>query len=163
VTFIVRLVAVLVSLLLMVPSPGRAADGPSFTLDGLVLHRRQITLAALQAMPAVTVEASYSGGHSGDPAKYKGVLLWDLLQQVELADVENKNGKLRRALLITGRDGYSAALAEGEIDPDYAGKTVILAYEKDGMKLEGGDVLLVVPGDKRGGRYVHDVVHIEVK
>jgi len=38
---------------------------------------------------------------------------------------------------------------------------VLVAYERDGKPLDG--LQLVMPGDKRGGRYVHELVHIEVK
>ena len=41
------------------------------------------------------------------------------------------------------------------------GAGLLLAWQRDGKDLDMPQ--LVVPGDKRGGRYVHDVVHIEVK
>lgn len=35
---------------------------------------------------------------------------------------------LKHTLLITGRDGYTVALAIGELDSHYEGKSLILAY-----------------------------------
>jgi DMSO/TMAO reductase YedYZ molybdopterin-dependent catalytic subunit len=46
----------------------------------------------------------------------------------------------------------------GEIDPAFEGKQVLLAYEGDGKAIP---LRLVVPGDKRGGRAVKDVVRVE--
>ena len=65
---------------------------------------------------------------------------------------------------MTASDGYAVVLSEGEVDPDFEGKTVLLAYAKDGKPLNPSDgVRLVVPGDHHGGRAVRDVVKIEVQ
>ena len=64
---------------------------------------------------------------------------------------------------MTGRDGYSVALSLGELDPDFEGKAVILAYSKDGNRLSAQDgIRLIVPNDRHGGRAVRDVVAIAV-
>ena len=39
----------------------------------------------------------------------------------------------------------------------------MIAYERDGAGLADNGLRVVMPGDKRGGRYVRDVVEIEVK
>jgi hypothetical protein len=61
-------------------------------------------------------------------------------------------------VLVTGRDGYAVAVAIGEIDPDFENKTILLV--DDGA--EKG-LRLIVPGDKKGGRAVRDVVRIEIE
>jgi hypothetical protein len=33
--------------------------------------------------------------------------------------------------VVTGRDGYAAVLALAEIDPEFEGKQVLLAYRRD--------------------------------
>jgi hypothetical protein len=63
---------------------------------------------------------------------------------------------------ITGRDGYAVALAVGELDPHYEGKSVILAYAGGEPPASIAARRLVVPGDKHGGRSVRDVTSIEV-
>jgi len=70
---------------------------------------------------------------------------------------------LRHYLLVTGRDGYQIVVSMGEIDPDFEAKPAILAYDRDGKPLGANGLRIVIPGDKHGGRMVHDVVHIEVK
>jgi hypothetical protein len=49
------------------------------------------------------------------------------------------------------------ALALGELDPNYEGKLVILAYEGGEPPASSTALRLVVPGDVHGGRSVRDV------
>lgn len=51
--------------------------------------------------------------------------------------------------------------ATGELDPELEGKQVLIAWPRDGQPLATPQI--VVPGDKRAGRGVHDVVEIEVR
>jgi DMSO/TMAO reductase YedYZ molybdopterin-dependent catalytic subunit len=119
----------------------------SFQLAGLVSHPGTFTLANLQAFPKVTVtiNAQPLGMHS-----FGGALLYSLLQQAGIMTVSTrKNDILRKAVLVTGTDGYGVAIALGEITPKFANKQVILAYEEDGKPLPQADgfARLVVPGD----------------
>lgn len=134
----------------------------SFQLTGLVSHAGTFTLADLEAFPKVTVtiNAQPLGAHS-----FGGALLYSLLQQAGIMTVSTrKNDLLRKAVLITGTDGYGAAIALGEIIPRFANKQVILAYEEDGKPLPQADgfARLVVPGDAFAGRYVSNVAQVAV-
>jgi hypothetical protein len=53
-------------------------------------------------------------------------------------------------------------LAHGEIAPEFEAKQVILAERMDGKSLDAYHLRVVVPLDKRGGRSVWDMTHIEV-
>ena len=64
-------------------------------------------------------------------------------------------------MLARGQDGYAVALAIGELDPNFEGKQVLIAYAQDDKPLPG--LRLVVPADIRGGRGVHDLAAIEVR
>jgi DMSO/TMAO reductase YedYZ molybdopterin-dependent catalytic subunit len=124
----------------------------SFQLTGLVSHPGTFTLADLQAFPkaTVTINAQPLGAHN-----FGGALLYSLLQQTGIMTVSTrKNDILRKAVLVTGTDGYSVAIALGEIIPRFANKQVILAYEEDGKPLPQADgfARLVVPGDAFAGR-----------
>jgi DMSO/TMAO reductase YedYZ molybdopterin-dependent catalytic subunit len=134
----------------------------SIQLTGLVSHAGTFTLADLQAFPKVTVtiNAQPLGAHS-----FGGALLYSLLQQTGIKTVSTrKNDILRKAVLVTGTDGYSVAIALGEIIPRFANKQVILAYEEDGKPLPQADgfARLVVPGDAFAGRYVSNVAQVAV-
>jgi DMSO/TMAO reductase YedYZ molybdopterin-dependent catalytic subunit len=130
-------------------------------VDGQVRQPHPWTLAELKALPPASAEVTYMTGHGEENARFTGVPLWTLLGEAKLADEQGKMPGLRHSVLVSGRDGYSVALSFGEFDPDFEGKAVLLAWQRDGKDLEAPQ--LVVPGDKRGGRYVHDVVRIEVK
>ena len=71
--------------------------------------------------------------------------------------------RLRHTIVVTGRDGYAVVLALAEIDPEFEGKQVVLAYRRDGQPMNGHELRLVVPGDRRGGRSVRDVVRIDLR
>jgi DMSO/TMAO reductase YedYZ molybdopterin-dependent catalytic subunit len=90
--------------------------------------------------------------------------LWTLLVDASVVDAPEKGAHLSHTILVTGSDGYAVALSMGEIDPKFEGKSVIIAYAKNGNPLGTEDGLrLIVPGDNHGGRAVRDVVRIEVK
>jgi DMSO/TMAO reductase YedYZ molybdopterin-dependent catalytic subunit len=140
------------------------AQDLAIDIGGAVAKPLHLSLADLKAMAPVTVEASFHTGHGDEHGRYTGALLWTVLQPAGLADSAGNRPDLRHALAITGRDGYAVVLAFGEIDPDFADKRVIVAYEKDGKPTDAKDGLrLIVPGDAHGGRDVRDVVKIEVK
>jgi hypothetical protein len=65
-------------------------------------------------------------------------------------------------VLATGSDGYQALVAYGEIDPGFGAKEVLLAISQDDVSLADAGPRLVVPGDKRGGRYVSNVVRVRL-
>jgi hypothetical protein len=73
-----------------------------------------------------------------------------------------KNDKLRNVVTVAGSDRYQAAIARGEIDPDFEGRTVLVAVTEDGRPAADGRPRLVVPGDKHGGRYVSSLVRIQL-
>ena len=50
-----------------------------------------------------------------------------------------------------------------ELDPEFEGKEVLIANTADGRPMADGGLRLVVPGDQRGGRSVHDLVRIVVR
>jgi DMSO/TMAO reductase YedYZ molybdopterin-dependent catalytic subunit len=155
-----RLVA-LVFLLVLTPA---LADPPALdvTVDGTVQTPLRLNAATLRALPATELTVQWPLGSHLQAGPYKGVLLMSLVAQAVTKDEAGKNSYIRHTVLVYGRDGYIAALAEGEFNPAYEGKMVILAYEVNGKPFKDG-LRLVVPGDKEGGRQVHDVVRIEVR
>ncbi len=68
-------------------------------------------------------------------------------------------------MVVTGRDGYQAMIAWGDIDPDLGGGTVLLAWEEDGQPLpaEHQPFQFVVAGDARDERAVWGVVGLDVR
>jgi len=155
-----RLVAIAVVTFLAAPAAS-AADA-SVAITGQVQHPTTLTAADLEKLPAAYVTISLGTGPQS--AKYTGALLWTVLGNAGPIDAPGKNAKLRHTYLITAGDGYAVSLSEGEIDPDFEGKSVLLAYAKDGKPIDPADgIRLIVPGDKKGGRAVRGVVKIDVQ
>ncbi len=140
------------------------ADDPALTVGGQVRHELRLSLHDLRTMPQTKVAASFQTHNGKESGKFSGVLLWNLLEQASMSDDGKKSATLRHVIKVTGRDGYSVVLSAGEIAPDFGHAQAIVALAKDGhaLKAESG-LRLIVPGDIRGGRAVHDVVSIEVQ
>ena len=64
---------------------------------------------------------------------------------------------------ITARDGYVVVLSIGEIAPDFGAKPALLAYRRNDEAPAAMGFRLVMPADKHGGRYVCDVISIELE
>ena len=58
---------------------------------------------------------------------------------------------------------FLPVISTGEIAPDFGGKPALLAYRRNDEAPAERGFRLVMPGDKHGGRYVRDVVSIEVE
>lgn len=150
---------------LAVPSSAQnALPAGGVAITGAVQHPVTLTRADLKAAPAATVAVSFLTDHGQESATYTGALLWAILQGAGLVDGSAKGAKLRHVIYVDGRDGYVVALSLGEIDPDFEGKSVILAYATDGKPLDPAtSIRLIVPADHHGGRAVRDVVRIYVE
>lgn len=130
---------------------------PRFTISGAVLRPGSYDLAALQAMPAVTRSVGANA--------YSGVDLWYLLNTVAgiNAPAAAKNPSLSMYVVATGSDGYQTLIALGEIDPGFGAKPDLVAYALDGAALTtNGFARLVLPQDQQPGRYVSNLVDLEV-
>lgn len=148
------------------PSPTKPArpDVPAdrILVTGPTGGDASVTAEALAKLPAVSVTVSFGTEGGQHQASFQGPLLWDVLAQTGAIDASRRREQVRAIVLIEGRDGYTAALAVGEIAPDFEGKQVILAERMDGRPLEPGHWRIIVPADRRGGRSVRDVARIAV-
>jgi len=139
---------------------------PTVELTGLVQNPKTFTRDALAAYPSITLTVSFGAGQGFQTGRYTGVLLWDLLKEAEVqVDPARNNDKLRKHVVVTGSDGYDAIYSMGELDPDFGGQIVMIAYARDGQPLGPGEGMAraVVDSDKRGGRAVSNLVRIEVR
>jgi len=141
-------------------APGPAADA-GIVVGGPGLEVA-LTAAALAALPSVQVPVPAGTAPGARGRTFEGPLLWTVLAHAGAVDPTKHQGDVRGTVMLTGQDGYTAILALGELSPEFEGKQVILALRVDGQPLEPGRLRVVVPGDKRGGRGVHDLVRIGV-
>jgi len=158
---------VLLGVILVTPLAAAPPGGPSstFRVTGDVTKRTSFDLEALEALPVTKENVSYFAAGAVVTQSFTGTLLWDLLQSVGLVvDPKVKNDILRKVIIVTGSDGYEAAFAAGEIAPTFGGVQIMVAYAVDGQALgEDGFARIVAPSDKAGGRFVSNIVKIEVQ
>jgi uncharacterized protein with beta-barrel porin domain len=65
--------------------------------------------------------------------------------------------------VATGSDGYQAIVSLGEIDPAFGNQPDLIAYLMNGTSLgTNGFARLVVPNDSKQGRWVSNLVNLEV-
>ncbi|MBV9989974.1 MAG: hypothetical protein JOZ72_01660 [Alphaproteobacteria bacterium] len=148
------------------PGATMTADGTTpppetIAITGAVHNPGAVTLQELMKMPPVDVTVTQQTDKGPVTGTFRGALLWTLVSQADPVDGPEKNAYLRHTIFVSGADGYTTALSDGEIDPKLEGKHVIVAYAKDGVAFDG--LRLVVPGDAHAARGVHDIAVIEVK
>jgi len=80
------------------------------------------------------------------------------------ADPKTKNRPLRLAVVVRGRDGYTALFSLAELMPAMGNRAAWLGLDADGSDLpaEEGPVKLIVPQDTKLGRWVHAVADITI-
>jgi hypothetical protein len=145
--------------------PARSRRQCNFT--GLVGNLRTFTLEDLKALPADTVQVSYAAGQGTESGTFTGTRLLNVFDAAGGARLPNdmNNAKLRTTVMVTAADGYQVAFGWGELDPDFGAAPILLAYARDGQPMgdKQGMARIVVPGDKRGGRYASMVKSIELR
>lgn len=151
------------------PGPGGPGGiSQQFMLSGKVAHPTTFTAATLTGLDqSVTETATYLSGAGDVTDTYTGVSLWNLIQDTGLlTDPTVKNDLLRFGVVATGSDGYRAVISLGEIDPAFGNQPDIVAYADTGGQLgpNGADgfARLVLPNDHAGGRYVSNLVSLQV-
>src|SRR5262249_42664011 len=113
------------------------------------------TVAQLNAMTQTSVSA---GGNT-----FSGVSLWTFLQNAGLVSPTGKNPTLQQFLIATGSDGYKVLVSLGEINPMFGNQNDVIATSVNGGSLgANGDMRLIVPGDNKQGRWVSNLIGLEV-
>jgi DMSO/TMAO reductase YedYZ molybdopterin-dependent catalytic subunit len=136
-------------------APGQVADTAAvLVVKGAVKKELRLTAAELKAMPRTKVTAK---DHDGATHEYEGVALQALLAKAgapQGGDLRGKNMTL--CVVAEAGDGYRAVFSLAEMDGDFAGEQLVVVDTVDGKPLgaEQGPLRLVVPGDKRQGRWV---------
>lgn len=153
------------------PEPGPSGPGgvsDQFSLSGEVADPGTFTALSLAALGhPVTETATFMSGAGEVTDTYTGASLWDLIQHAGLlTDPAVKNDLLQFGVVATGSDGYRALFSLGEIAPQFGNQPDIVAYDDTNGQLgpNGADgfARLVVPGDHAGGRYVSNLVNLQV-
>ncbi len=135
-------------------------------VSGQVLNPLKLTADDLRNNYAPQkADVTYLSGTQTVKASFTGVYLRDILDAAEVNfNPDVKNDTLSLYIVATGSDGYQAVIAYGDIDPNFGNQPVLVAYEQDGNPLtDTVPIRLVVPGDSHGGRYVSNLVSLDVR
>jgi hypothetical protein len=140
----------------------------SFTVSGAVTNRAVFNLRKLKQFPPAQANVTYFAGGSVATEAFTGVLLWDLLNNSPVSGITTnpsiKNDILHKVVIVTGADCYQSIFGAGEFDPFFGGSQIMVAYATGGQPLgTAGFARIVVPGDKAGGRFVSNIISIEVQ
>ncbi|MGH9384518.1 MAG: molybdopterin-dependent oxidoreductase [Vicinamibacterales bacterium] len=99
-------------------------------------------------------------------ATFEGVLLRDALVKAGTPMGEALHGAaaLTRYVKVSARDGYAVVFSIAELDSGFTDEIVLLADIRDNQRLvsEAGPLQVVVPHEKRAGRWIRQVSKIEV-
>jgi hypothetical protein len=135
---------------------------------GLLVQRKghsshAISPDRIAELKPLTQTVNFLTEHGEQRAEWTGPLLWDVLTASGALDDIKPPDQVRLVVRVTGADGYTAVIAFGEIAPPFAGRPIQIADHMNGALLPDHALRLVVPGDKRGGRSVRDVVRIDIE
>jgi Carboxypeptidase regulatory-like domain len=137
--------------------------------DSLVLvadpYRSPVVLspAEFHALPHITIKVH--NGHTNAEESYSGVSLETLLAKANApVGKEFRKEALTSYVLVSGSDGYSVLLSLAEVDSTCHSGQVIVADARGDQPLgKYGPFQLIVPGDSRPARWVHNMNFIRLQ
>jgi len=162
----------LASVALVMPSAGFAkaqapaaagSDAPILVVKGEVKQELRLSSADFKTMTRTKVTAK---DHDGVSREYEGVTLQSLLTKAGVPQGHEIRGKsMTLVVAADASDGYRAVFSLAELDGDFAGVQAMVADLEDGkpMDAQHGPLRLVVPGDKRQGRWVRMLKSLTVQ
>jgi hypothetical protein len=123
---------------------------------------RSVSPERIAGLPHLTQRVGFMTGHGEQQNEWSGPLLWDVLVDSGAVDPSKPADQVHLAVRVTGADGYIAVIALAEIAPQFANRPIQIADGMNGAPLPQQALRLIVPGDRRGGRSVRDVVRIDI-
>lgn len=150
-------------------SPAAHAATPTqFTVTGAVTTPKTFGAAGLAGLDAVTQTVTFKSGTTPQTHTYTGAKVWDVLGTAGVVTTSAKNDILNRYVVATGSDGYKTVLSLGELSPDFGNRPDLVAYAEtiNGVSApltKDGFARITVPGDDKGGRYVSNLVSLDVR
>ncbi|MBX7106622.1 MAG: molybdopterin-dependent oxidoreductase [Gemmataceae bacterium] len=144
-------------------APGDDPRPAAVEVGGLVPKPLKLTADELARMPHQTVREK---DHDGKPTEYSGVPLKAILEATGLELGQDLRGPaLEHYLMVEAADGYRVLFALPELDSLFTDRVVVLADRRDGKPLSAkeGPFQVIVPGEKRHGRWVRQVTGLKIK
>ncbi len=132
-------------------------------VTGEVAHPLELAAADFAKLPHQKITTKDTDSKT---VTFEGVALVQLLQSAGIEFGEKLRGQyLALFLVVEAADGYKAVFALPELDPAFNDRTIILAETRDGEPLADaeGHWRVVVPDEKRHGRWVRQVVSLNIR
>lgn len=139
-----------------------AQQAPSLRIDGLVEKPGTFNAKSFATLKRHTLKVD----DHGTPAVYEGVALSDVLALAGAPTGEAARGSKYLSLVVVAKaaDDYVVSYSMVELDPAFTDRVVLLADRRDGKPLgDGGPFQIVVPGEKKHGRWIRQLVSLTVK
>jgi DMSO/TMAO reductase YedYZ molybdopterin-dependent catalytic subunit len=154
----------LFALLLLTPASVHAQTSPPAVLhvSGDVPNHLDLSLGDLAALQRQTVHVT---DEKGIASEYAGVPVAEILDKAGAPLVKNLRGpNMAAGLVARAPDGYHVLFSLAEFDPAFSDRVILLADHRDGKLLDAheGPLRIVVPGDKRGARWIRGVTILEI-
>jgi hypothetical protein len=134
----------------------------SITISGEGITPLTVTKGMFADMKQAVVMAK---AHDEKVHRYSGVTIADLLTKagVTLGDSAKKH-TVTSYIIVKAADNYKAIYTLAEIDPLFANRVIILADKEDkkALPVPDGPFQIIVPGEKKHGRWIRQVTGIEV-
>jgi hypothetical protein len=156
-------------LVLLLLPPFAWSQQATLKVTGDVAATTVLSLDDLRKLSPSPIDDTRKAGGSdkgeGQPRKYVGVLLRDILRQVKLVEPEPRG--LRKSVVVaTARDGYRVVFSWAELFLTPIGDGVYVVYERDRAPLhpdEGPLALVSLADTNPGTRHVKWLEVIDVR
>lgn len=142
----------------------------TLTVAGDAATGGTLTTAQLKALPSTTSTDSFGSGSGPQTHTYTGTSVWGALNQIGIkTDPNVKNDLLNKIVVATGTDGYRAVFALGELSPDFGNRASRVVYAETINGVSGalpaadGPLRVTAPGDTKGGRYISNLVRLDIR
>jgi len=151
-------------MLLIVPASAFAQAWQPVVLHvtGNVPTHLDLSVADLASLPRLTLHVTDEKGVGAD---YAGVPVAAILEKAGAPLGKKLKGPNMAVGVLAGApDGYHVLYALAEFDAAFTDRVIILADHRDGKPLDAheGPLRIVVPGDRRGARWIRGVTTLEV-
>jgi hypothetical protein len=134
---------------------------PRLTIQGVDGKVVVLSSADLLKLPQRTLVAI----DHGTPTTFNGVLLTDVLAQVDPLTTEKFDTTASYYLLVESKDGYRALFPWAQLDSTFIDRAIYLVTNRDGNSLQekDGTFQVMVPDEERGSRWLRQVTGLKIK
>lgn len=149
---------------MLIPTLSAAADSSPLVLSVIGLNGAEIRITADQwaALPHESVDVI---DHGGVQAHFEGVPAREILKLAGAPlGKELRGANLAVFVVAEAADGYRVVYALTEFDSEFRDATILVADKREGKVLAAteGPLRIVVPGEKRQGRWTRQLVALKL-